>query len=110
SNALLIAGALVALGSLLAIPFPLNRARGHDFTPAGRPSPTPDARPGAGPVEVVIDYAVDRSRAAEFLRLMHHDLRPQRLRNGAARWRLTHEEHPENSADPVRYHETFAFV
>jgi MFS family permease len=111
SGALLIAGALVCLGSLLAIPFPLTRAKGHDFTPAARPAPSADARPaGDGSVEVAIDYDVPRAKAGDFLRHMHHEIRRQRLRNGAVRWRLEHEKHRDESGDVVRYHETFALA
>lgn len=117
SGALLISGALVALSSLLAIPFPLTRARGHDFTPAGRPAPAEGARPaGSGSLEVAIDYAVPRAQAGDFLRHMHHEIRRQRLRNGAAHWRLQHEDDAGGTAatgdtgEIVHYRETFAFV
>jgi hypothetical protein len=111
SNALLIAGGLVCLGSLLALPFPLTRARGHDFTPAGRPAPSPDARPAAesGLLEVAIDYSVDRARAGDFVRLMHHEIRRQRLRNGATRWHLKHDKQAEGTDGVVLYRETFVF-
>jgi MFS family permease len=101
SNALLIAGGLVCLGALLAIPFPLTRARGHDFGLTGRPAPAADgaASVAGGMFEMVVRYAVDHSRAHDFARLMRHELRAQRFRNGAMTWRLRHRDDHAAGAD-----------
>ncbi|MDB5319800.1 MAG: major facilitator transpoter, partial [Phycisphaerales bacterium] len=110
SNASFIAGCLVALGSLLAIPFPLTRAKGQDFGPANRPAPA-DAPPGPADLEMVLAYPVERARAGEFERVMHGNVRPQRLRNGATRWVLAPSEAGSESANgTVLYEEVFAFT
>lgn len=110
SNALLIAGGLVVLGSLLAIPFPLTRARGHDFGPANHPAPS-DAPPGPANLEMVLAYPVERDRAVEFAKLMHRTVRPHRLRNGATGWRLERrDEAGESSNGTLIYEERFAFT
>jgi MFS family permease len=110
-NALLIAGFLVAVGSLLALPFPLTRAKGQDFGPANRPAPT-DAPPADAAVglEMVLAYSVERARGDEFVRLMQHDVRRQRLRNGATRWQLTPREGDESSNGTIVYEEAFSFT
>jgi hypothetical protein len=108
SQALLIAGGLVALGSLLAIPFPLTRAKGHDFGLANHPAPT-DAPPGPAGLEMALAYTVRRERADEFARVMRSGVRAQRLRNGATRWHLSRKETAEGDNGAVLYEETFAF-
>jgi len=108
ANSLLISGALVALGSVLAIPFPLTRGRGHDFGPANRPAPGA-APEHTGGIEMVLQYEVGHDVKHEFTRHMHHEVRAQRLRNGAARWRLREDEEAEESNGTARYEETFVF-
>jgi hypothetical protein len=108
ANSLLISGALVALGSVLAIPFPLTRARGHDFGPAGRPAPGA-APEHTGGIEMALRYEVGHEVKEEFARHMHREVRAQRMRNGASRWRLREDEEAEESNGTVRYEETFVF-
>jgi hypothetical protein len=111
STSLLIAGALVALGSVLAIPFPLTRAKGHDFGPVNRPAP--EAAPEhTGGLEMVLHYKVGHEAKEEFTRAMHREVRAQRLRNGATRWRLQQHEQVESSSSSngtVTYEEAFVF-
>jgi hypothetical protein len=111
SNALLISGALVVLGSLLAMPFPLTRARGHDFGPANHPAPD-GAAPGPANLEMVLAYPVERARAGEFAKAMHDNVRPQRLRNGATQWNLAARDDAgeASSNGTVIYEERFAFT
>jgi MFS family permease len=110
NTALLISGALVVLGSLLAIPFPLTRARGHDFGPANHPAPG-DAPPGPANLEMVLAYPIERARAEEFATIMRHNVRPQRLRNGATQWKLApRDDAGESSNGTVIYEERFAFT
>ena len=116
-NALLISGSLVAIGSLLAIPFPLTRARGHDFGPANRPAPAAaadDALAGAGMLAMTVAYPVDRARLQDFVRHMHRDVRPQRFRNGAANWHLHVPPLPEEGEittdDPAVCEEEVIFL
>jgi hypothetical protein len=110
STSLLIAGALVALGSVLAIPFPLTRARGHDFGPANRPAPGA-APEHTGGLEMVLHYKVGHEAKEEFAQVMHREVRAQRLRNGATRWRLQQHEQNESSSSngTVTYEEAFVF-
>jgi hypothetical protein len=111
STSLLIAGALVALGSVLAIPFPLTRAKGHDFGPANHPAP--EAPEHTGGLEMVLHYKVGHEAKEAFARAMHREVRAQRLRNGATRWRLQQHEHGESAASSnngtVTYEEAFVF-
>jgi len=115
STSLLIAGALVALGSVLAIPFPLTRAHGHDFGPANRPAP--EAPEHTGGLEMVLHYTVGHESKEAFTRAMHREVRAQRLRNGATRWRLQQHgqgEQSSSSSSPspngtVTYEEAFVF-
>jgi hypothetical protein len=110
SNASLIAGILILLGLLLVKRFPLTRARGQDFGPANRPAPT-DAPPAPDvALEMVLTYPVERARRDEFTRLMHSDVRRQRLRNGATRWQLTPRETPASSNGTIVYEEAFSFT
>src|SRR5206468_172641 len=109
ANASLVAGLLVAMGALLVIPFPLTRAKGQDFSPANRPAPTKpaDAPAGDGPLELAYEYRIPADKSAAFVDLMHHGLKPQRLRNGAAHWRL--EKRGEENGSAV-FEESFAFA
>jgi hypothetical protein len=108
ANSLLISGALVALGSVLAIPFPLTRARGHDFGGANGPAPegTPEH---TGWLEMVLHYKVGHEAKEAFMRAMHREVRAQRLRNGATRWRLKEHEAGGESNGTVMYEEAMVF-
>jgi hypothetical protein len=109
SNASLIAGALVVAGVLLAKFFPLTRARGMDFTPAGRPAPVAPVTLAPGsPLVVVHEYRVRSGDDAErALHLLHHDVRRIRQRNGATAWQLRRAEATDGD---VLYEESFAYA
>jgi MFS family permease len=109
ANSLLISGALVAVGALLAIPFPLTRARGHDFGLANRPAPG-EPPPDLEAMEMVLTYQVDRHSVDEFTQKMHQHVRGQRLRNGATGWRLIAAEPDEDANGTVTIEEAFCFA
>ena len=104
SNASLIAGICILLGLFLVKPFPLTRARGHDFSLVNRPAPSDPAISGG--VAMVVNYRIQSHRAAEFAQKMQTGLRHQRLRNGAIGWAL---REVESSGDVVHYEECCDF-
>lgn len=100
STSLCTAGIVMAAFLVLAKWFPLTLNRGVDLSPAfkgGRPQHTSDQSgidppevaqvDFAGPVEIAVEYDVDRNRVVEFHDAMR-ELRQQRCRNGAWNWRL----------------------
>ena len=121
---------------LLAYWFPLTLNEGLDLGPAYQPGEEPAAGgslvlpsairstpsgsghgglrvldyagPGpAGPVQVTVEYQVDRDRRDEFLALMRQ-MAEQRRRNGDSRWELS-EAGLVNDAGGERYVERFCF-
>jgi hypothetical protein len=66
---------------------------------------------------MVLVYPIERERAADFAKIMRHNVRPQRLRNGATGWRLAPCDDADARADgaqaangTVLYEERFAFT
>lgn len=106
SNSLLLAGALVCCGALMALLFPLTREIGKDFRPANLPPP--EELKAAGEIGVHISYPVMAEREADFARLMSDQLRRQRLRNGATRWALVRKEAAASGSGFV-YEESMIF-
>ena len=98
SNSLLLAGALVCCGALMALLFPLTREIGKDFRPANLPPPEEmnAARRDWAPYFISGDGRAE----ADFARLMRDQLRRQRLRNGATRWTLVRKEAAQSAPDP----------
>jgi MFS family permease len=106
SRAALIAGTLILAGLVLVKPFPLTRARGQDFGPAGRTlAGAAPAEAARGPFVVLHEYRVPAARAKEARQLLYGDVRRMRRRNGAGRWQLRVAE----VGDQVFYEESFAF-
>ena len=87
----LITAAIVAfLGTAANRWLPLSSTEGIDMAPSLHwPAPSAGTMPDGerGPALVTVGYAVDPSRAADFLRVMH-SLRASRLRDGAIQWHL----------------------
>jgi MFS family permease len=135
-TALFIGGLSMGVMLLLAYWFPLTLNEGLDLGPAYQPGEEPAAGgslvlpsvirstpsggghggsrvldyagPGpAGPVQVTVEYQVDRDRREEFLTLMRQ-MAEQRRRNGASRWELS-EAGLVNDAGDERYVERFCF-
>ena len=101
--ALLAAAACFGLGVVAALRFRLRGIGALDLSPAVRPEPAAaiDPEPEDGPVLVLVEFRIDPSRAAEFVRAMR-GLRRVRRRDGAYRWGVFGDV-----ADPARYLETF---
>ncbi len=123
STSLRDAGIVMAGLLLLARWFPLTLNRGVDLSPAfkgGRPqhptdasgvdAPAVDEVSFAGPVEIAVEYSVDRNRVAEFQDSMRA-LRQQRCRNGAWKWRLVEGAGPQPTANgqQIAYIERYCF-
>jgi hypothetical protein len=102
--ALCVAAGCMALGPLLARPFPLRMGEVGDVTP-GTPlqdlfiEAEPD--PGDGPVAVEIGYRIREGEAEEFLNAVTQ-LRAPRRRDGATFWRIYRD-----LGDSSRYVERF---
>ncbi|MGE4239485.1 MAG: MFS transporter [Ramlibacter sp.] len=79
--------ALMALAQRVAI----DRVTDDDIT-LSRAMKAPEVRapPGAGRVQVQIEYLIDPARTAEFLALMEESRR-SRLRHGVIEWQLLHD-------------------
>jgi len=90
-GAFFIAGVGLMAGLLLVKKYPLTLAAGTDFRPAGKsgswPQAAADLAEDGGPVMVTVEYQIDPARTAEFSQVMH-ELRLQRLRDGAYHWGL----------------------
>ena len=102
--ALLVAGAGLILGLLAATRYRLAGGASLDLTPSLHwPQPAVTIEPPAehGPVLVTVDYRIEEVHAGDFVQAMH-EVRLERLRDGALRWELFHDP-----ADPQRYVETF---
>jgi MFS family permease len=101
----LIAAAAALLLGLPVIPrFRLQAAEGLNLAPSLHwPAPAMAQEPdfAEGPVLVTVEYRISPERAADFVRAMD-ELRLERRRNGAARWRLFRDP-----GEPGRYLETF---
>ena len=64
-----------------------------DLTPTRKfKVPQPEQPPGAGRIELTIEYRIDPARADEFKELMRESRR-SRLRHGALSWNLLHDIH-----------------
>ncbi len=97
------AGAAV-VGASVSWPFRLRGHENTDFTPSMHwPAPLVDKEPepDQGPVLVTLEYRVDTSKTAEFLRLMRV-LKRIRKRDGAFYWGLF-----QDTADSSRFVEHF---
>jgi MFS family permease len=98
------AGAALLASLALAAFVRLPRDLGKDLSPlrhAPAPALAPGLQPGTGAVAVTVEYRVEPSRAAEFVRAMR-PLRRLRLRDGALRWTLY-----QDAAEPGRWIEAF---
>jgi hypothetical protein len=61
-----------------------------------------------GPVQVTVEYQVERGRRDEFLAMMRQ-MAEQRRRNGATRWELSEAGPAEDAGEAERYTERFCF-
>jgi MFS family permease len=76
----------------------VDRGIEEDLTPSREfKLPVADAPPGAGHVQVTIEYRIDPARAADF-RVLMQESRRRRLRQGALTWDLLRD-----ISDPGRY-------
>lgn len=136
-TALLLGGLSMAVMLLLAYWFPLTLNEGLDLAPAYGPgeepaadgslvlpstirsTPTSGGHGGArvldyvgagpaGPVQVSVEYQVERARRDEFLALMRQ-MAEQRRRNGAMRWELSQGGLADDAGEAERYTERFCF-
>jgi MFS family permease len=102
--ALCAAAACMALGPLLARPFPLRMGEVGEVTPGTLWDELPvvaEPHPEDGPVAVEIGYRIREGEAKEFLNAVTL-LRAPRRRDGATFWRIYRD-----LADPSRYVERF---
>lgn len=102
--ALAVAAAVLALGPLAGLRWPLPSATGLDLGPAARrpePDPALSFDPEEGPVLVQTEYRVAVGDAAAFVRAMD-EVGHIRKRNGALRWRLF-----QDTDDPEHWVETY---
>jgi MFS family permease len=75
-----------------------DRAMEEDLSPSSAfTAPVAEAPPGAGRVQVQIEYRIDPKRTAEFQAVMQESRR-SRMRQGALAWELLHDLY-----DPSRY-------
>lgn len=110
--ALACSSASLAAGLLLVRRFPLTRATGVDFRPAGshllragapvEKGSDPFSAP-SGPVCVTIEYRIPASAGPEFALLMRQ-LRTQRMRDGAASWALAAGDAPHTYIESFMLH------
>ncbi len=104
STTLLLAAATLAVGIAATLRYRLRLDEEIDLTPSQHwPEPilSMHPEPDAGPVLVTVEYEIDVGRARDFVAAMHN-VRIQRLRDGAYRWGLYND-----SATPTRFVETF---
>jgi MFS family permease len=134
-NALFIGGLSMAVMLVLAYWFPLTLNEGLDLAPAYKPGEEPaislvlpsairstpatgsaaaggsrgsDYSRPEGPVQVTVEYRVDRDGRDEFLALMRQ-MAEQRRRNGATRWELSEAGPADEAGEAERYTERFCF-
>lgn len=98
SWALLIAGALMAVGAGVGLLLPLPQLTTLNLDPLNRwkqPLLALDLQPRSGPIAIMIEYIIRESDVPTFLSTMH-DRRRVRLRDGARHWTLMRDlENPE---------------
>jgi quinol monooxygenase YgiN len=89
-TALLAAAALLAVGSVSVVRWPLYEVQGIDRTPVAywaEPALALDPEPDSGPVAVTLAYTVPRENTAAFIQAMRFVERSRR-RTGAISWDL----------------------
>jgi MFS family permease len=103
-TALTAAGVGLLVGLAASRAFPLTGRDDRDLTPSlhwPQPLLVPEARPGDGPVLVVIEYWVSPENAEPFLEAVH-EMERVRRRDGGMEWSVY-----QDAADHTRYVETF---
>jgi predicted MFS family arabinose efflux permease len=101
---LLCAAAALAASLILSLRYRLKLEEKIDLSPALHwPEPVLSSQlpPDAGPVLVTVEYRIEVAKASDFAAAMHQ-VRLERLRDGAYRWGLYND-----SAVPSRFVETF---
>ena len=104
STALVAAGIGLCAGLALAKRWPLRSDSKLDLKPSHHwpePHALVEPQPEAGPILVTIEYRIEESKSADFVRAMHACGRI-RKRDGATRWRVFRD-----LSDPGRYLELF---
>ncbi len=105
STAVFVASALVATGALAGLRWRVSESGTSDRAPLAYwadPTLGVEPEPGAGPVQVVVEYQVAPEREAQWLAAMQA-LRGSRMRSGAFRWELYRV-----GERPDRFQEVFA--